>query len=102
MERFGLQGQRALVTGSTKGIGAAIVDEFLKLGASVIVTARSGPEVESRVGELRKVYGADRVHGMACDVTAAADRAGLVKFIADIWDGELDILVNNVRACNVH
>ncbi|RYF68658.1 MAG: SDR family NAD(P)-dependent oxidoreductase, partial [Cytophagaceae bacterium] len=37
---FSLQGQRALVTGATKGIGEAIVKQFLQLGAAVFVVAR--------------------------------------------------------------
>ena len=82
----------------TKGIGRASAIELLGLGASVVVTARSAADVAACVGEWRATYGADRVHGFACDVSARDDRVALFAFVHKLWGGDLDILINNVRA----
>ena len=85
----------------TKGIGRASAIELLGLGASVVVTARSAADVAACVGEWRARYGADRVHGFACDVSARDARAALFAFVHKLWGGELDILINNVRAARI-
>ena len=46
MSRWALQGKQALITGSTKGIGAAIAQEFLSLGARFLVVARGLEQVD--------------------------------------------------------
>jgi len=79
-----LGGRNALVTGGTKGIGRAIVEELRALGASVTLVARSQADVDAATRELG-------VAGVAADVTSAADRARIVAAIA----GPLHILVHN-------
>ncbi len=79
---LGLAGRRALVTGGTKGVGAAVVTALLDAGAQVVATARSLP---------RDVpAGADYI---AADVTTAE---GCTKVAAETLSrlGGLDILVN--------
>lgn len=79
---LGLAGRRALVTGGTKGVGAAVVTALLDAGAQVVATARSLP---------RDVPGgADYI---AADVTTAE---GCTKVAAETLSrlGGLDILVN--------
>lgn len=98
--RWSLSGKRAVVTGSTKGIGRATAEELLALGAQVVVTARSARDVEAAVAELAGRFGAERVWGCAGDVAAGDGRAALVAFVEGLWGGALDVLVNNV-GCNL-
>ncbi len=76
-----LEGKRALITGGTRGIGAATVDEFLALGAEVAIVSR---KVEQR----------DGVFTIQGDVSDAADRSRMVSELTAHWD-RLDVLVNN-------
>ena len=92
MKRWDLQGKRALVTGGTKGIGKAIVEEFLALGAEVMIIARGQHELEERV-RLWQMEGLP-VTGIAGDVSKAADREKIGVAIGERW-GALDVLVNN-------
>ncbi|HVS98235.1 MAG TPA: SDR family oxidoreductase [Puia sp.] len=92
MKKWDLRGKRALVTGGTKGIGKAIADEFLTLGAEVMIVARDEQEVK----RLTHLWQMERktVTGVAGDVSVAADRARIGEAIAERW-GALDVLVNN-------
>lgn len=88
-----LSGRVAVVTGSTKGIGRAVVEALLEAGASVVVTARTQEDVDRVVAELEG--GApDRVWGATCDVRDADDCWTLIDGTVDRF-GRLDILVNN-------
>jgi NAD(P)-dependent dehydrogenase (short-subunit alcohol dehydrogenase family) len=84
-----LRGRRALVTGSTAGIGFAIAEALAREGAAVIVNGRSQARVEEALGRLAGT-GADLV-GLAGDLGTAA---GVDEAIARHPD--LDILVNNL------
>jgi Tropinone reductase 1 len=84
-----LEGKKALVTGGTKGIGRAIVDEFLSLGAEVLAAART----ENDIKELLDI-GNNKLHGIAADVSAAGGREAIVTAVHEKLGG-LDILVNN-------
>ncbi len=90
--RWSLKGKLALVTGATKGIGHAIAQEFLHLGAEVLVVSRSAENVDTAVGNWVK-EGLD-AHGLAADVSAAADRREIFVRLEKIRD-RLDILINN-------
>jgi Tropinone reductase 1 len=82
----------ALITGGTKGIGKAIVQEFLDLGATVIFTARNEKEVQEVAADFKnKGY---PVFGQKADVSDHEDRRKLLTFIKDRFN-RLDILVNN-------
>jgi len=79
-----LAGRRALVTGASRGIGAAIARELAAAGAEVVVGYRSGrEEAEQLAAEL----GARAVQA---DVSSAEDAKRLVEEA-----GDLDVLVNN-------
>lgn len=93
MTHWKLTGQRALITGGTKGIGLAIAEEFLQLGAKVFITARNEEQVQRQVENWRKE--GFEVEGLAADMSQSKDREKLMQAIEVYWGG-LDILVNNV------
>jgi Tropinone reductase 1 len=91
--RWNLAGKKALITGGTKGIGKAIVEEFAALGAEVLLVSRNGAEVKEFTTTLQDA--GHRIHGGAFDLSQAEGRKGLMEFAAAELGG-LDILVNNV------
>ncbi|AQG81086.1 SDR family oxidoreductase [Spirosoma montaniterrae] len=88
-----LNGQRALVTGGTKGIGEAVVRQFLDLGASVFLVARDNNRLQAQLADYRQQ--GHSVDGMAADLSQPNAVAEVVSALSDHW-GALDILVNNV------
>lgn len=90
---FDLTGRRALVTGSTRGIGHAIARSLLEAGAHLIVHGRDIEVVEQSAATLGAEFGTDSVSGAAFDVTDEdAVLAGVRRIEAD---GPIDVLVNN-------
>ncbi|CAN1805679.1 Senescence-associated protein 13 [Linum perenne] len=92
--RWSLQGRTALVTGGTKGIGYAIVEELAGLGATVPTCSRDGACLQECLHEW-KTKGF-QVTGSVCDVSSRAERESLVKKVSSLFNGKLNILVNNV------
>src|SRR6266446_3394774 len=86
-----LNGKRALITGSTVGIGFAIARALAEEGAHVIVNGRT----EERVSEAKRRIATEvpnaKVAGVAADLSTAD---GVIRIIETC--PELDILVNNV------
>jgi len=87
-----MQGQVALVTGASRGIGAAIAKTLGKQGATVIGTATTQNGADQITASLQQagVKGA----GMALDVNDAVQVEAVLKEISDKF-GEIAILVNN-------
>jgi len=91
--KWNLKEKVALITGATKGIGLAIADEFVELGAGVFIVARDQEMIDEQV-EKYQVNG-HQAWGCRADVTNKKDRINLFEKIqADA--GKLDIVVNNV------
>jgi Tropinone reductase 1 len=82
-----------LVTGATRGIGEAVAQEFLDLGARLMFVARSDDAVLEREAAWRR-QGHDAT-GLAADVATPEGRRSLDRSLRD-WTDRLDALVNNV------
>jgi NAD(P)-dependent dehydrogenase (short-subunit alcohol dehydrogenase family) len=81
-----LEGKRALVTGSTAGIGFAIAEALANEGAAVIVNGRTQKRVDEALAKLK-----GKVEGVAADLSTAEGAA-------QVWRRypEVDILINNL------
>jgi len=96
-ERFGVEGQTALVTGASSGIGREIAEQFAAGGADVVVCSREQENVDP-VAE--GITGSDRpgdALAIECDVTDPEAVAALVEATVETFDS-LDTLVNNAGA----
>ncbi|BCZ97706.1 SDR family oxidoreductase [Legionella pneumophila serogroup 1] len=95
MERshWNLQGKKALVTGGTRGIGRAIIDEFLELGAEVVVVAKNKDNLEKVINNWSSK--GFRVSGIEADLNQEESYSHIIKTITQKWD-VLDILINNI------
>lgn len=89
-----LQSKNALVTGGSRGIGAAIVEKFASYGANVMFTYLSSAEKASRLaGEISEKYGT-RVIAVQSDASSFDQAGALITRVLEEF-GTLDILVNN-------
>jgi len=90
---FDLSGRVAVVTGSTKGIGRAMVEGLAAAGATVVVSSRKQEACDQVAAEVERATGSTAV-GMACHV---GDWDAVGTFFADVQArlGRIDVLVNN-------
>ncbi|UJR84745.1 SDR family NAD(P)-dependent oxidoreductase [Sandaracinus amylolyticus] len=88
-----LSGKRALVTGSTAGIGRAIAARLAEEGAEVIVHGRTTARVEEAIAAIAPRAKIVRPRGLVADLATAE---GVARAIAEV--PEVDVLVNNVGA----
>lgn len=89
---LGLKGRRALVTGTSRGLGRAIAEALAAEGCNLVLAARNGHELANLASALRERHGVDAAP-LECDLSQAADQDRLAGFAADV-----DILVNNAGA----
>lgn len=86
-----LDGKRAIVTGSTAGIGFAIAKGLAQSGAEVVVSGRTQAAVDKAASAINEGLSAPRATGLAVDLTIPAGAAALIKAVP-----AADILVNNL------
>ncbi len=94
-----LDGQVALVTGGSKGIGRAVALALAGAGADVAICARKVTELEPVAKEVRAL--GRRSFAAACDVTDGEQVSRLPAAIAEAL-GPVNILVNNAGASESH
>ncbi|MCX5735291.1 MAG: 3-oxoacyl-[acyl-carrier-protein] reductase [candidate division NC10 bacterium] len=87
-----LQGKVALITGGSRGIGAAVAQTLATAGAAVAVCARNGEAAAATASAIAAQGG--QALGVAADVSRAEDAERLMKACLERF-GRLDILVNN-------
>jgi len=86
-----LDGKRALVTGSTAGIGYAIADALAREGVAVIVNGRTTKRVDGALKSIRASHPQAKVEGLAADlgtadgVRVAVERLPIPIFSSTTW-----------------
>ncbi|ESQ51433.1 hypothetical protein EUTSA_v10017118mg [Eutrema salsugineum] len=93
-KRWSLQGMTALVTGGASGIGYAIVEELAGFGARIHVCDISETLLNQSLSEWDKK--GFQVSGSVCDVTSRPERETLMEKVSSLFNGKLNIFVNNV------
>lgn len=93
MEKWTLNNKRVLVTGGTKGIGKAIVEELVLHGAEIIFISRNSEDIKSL--EISLSEKGCNVKGFSADLSITEERKKFFDYLPLIWD-KFDILINNV------
>lgn len=100
-ERF--RGRRGIVTGASRGIGAAVAERLAAEGADVAIVARTLDRHDHLAGSLRETQArlerfGRRVAVIVADLADETDRARIVPEAVAALGGPIDILVNNAAA----
>lgn len=93
-KRWRLDGQLALVTGGSAGIGRAIARELLGFGADVLLAARDIAALDTARSELLEDFPEREIQAFVADVADEDQRRELLDWVEDFGEG-LHILVNN-------
>ena len=98
-----LKGRRALVTGASRGIGAAVAERLAAEGAAVAVVARTAERHDHLPGSLRETAARLEAHGarvvtVRADLADVADRQRIIPEATEGLGGPVDVLVNNAAA----
>src|SRR5947209_307307 len=98
-----LEGKTVLITGSSRGLGLAMAEEFGRRGARIVLTARDPEELDrARMLLLHRevVSGPDEILALAADLRNPEEAERLVQRVTNTW-GRIDILVNNAGIITV-
>jgi NAD(P)-dependent dehydrogenase (short-subunit alcohol dehydrogenase family) len=88
---FGLKGRKAVVSGSTAGIGLAIATALAAEGAAVVVNGRTEARVNSALDKIRQHHKTADLQGIAADLGTAT---GIEVFVKQV--PQTDVLINNL------
>jgi NAD(P)-dependent dehydrogenase (short-subunit alcohol dehydrogenase family) len=88
---FGLKGKKAVVSGSTAGIGLAIATALAAEGANVVVNGRTEARVNSALEKIRQHHKTANLQGIAADLGTASGVEAFVKQVPNA-----DVLINNL------
>ena len=88
-----------VITGSSKGIGFALANEFIRLGDNVIISSSNEERTKEAVKKLKEKYVRSNIFGQKCDVTKTEDLEQLVQFAVEKL-GSIDIWINNAGIAN--
>jgi len=94
---FSLEGQVAIITGSSRGIGRAIALRMAEHGAKVVVSSRKVAACEEVVKTIQDKYGKDRAIAIAANISSKDDLANLVAETERHW-GQVNVLVCNAAS----
>lgn len=94
---FSLDGQVAVITGASRGIGRAIALRMAEAGARVVVSSRKYDACQSVVDEIAAAYGPGRAIAVAASLSDKAALAAMVEQTLREW-GRIDTLVCNAAA----
>ena len=89
--QLGLEGKKALVFGSSGGIGKAIAESLLKEKTHVVVNSRSADKITATVSEFQKTFSSKNVFGVAADLSKRDEATRAVNQAIELMNG-LDVL----------
>lgn len=84
-----LSNKTVVITGASRGIGAAAAYEFAAVGANVVLAARSGSDIEKIATDI-----GDKAVAVTCDVSKEDQVQNMISKAIDHF-GSLDVLINN-------
>lgn len=88
-----------VITGSTKGIGLALAEAFLKLECSVVIAGRNLEHLNHVLTHLETQFNKEKFMGLCCDVTQISD-------VQTLWNGAIEhfghvnVWINNAGSCH--
>src|SRR5438552_1503023 len=91
-----LDGKKALVTGSTAGIGLAIARALAREGASVVITGRTQQRLDGAIESIQKEMRGAQISGIAADLATPDAISKCVQAVPTV-----DVLVNNLGVYEV-